>query len=95
MGRGAVGPRTVRYAGSGTSGGRYDRRVLPPSPDEASARVRLVLGIELDDVQAAAVCGRLAEPNEESLVIRGRDVVTGLVVTRTTTAVQLLAAELP
>lgn len=69
--------------------------MLPPSPDEASARVRLVLGIELEPVQVAAVCGRLAEPSEKSLAIRGRDVVTGLLITRTTTFVELLAAELP
>jgi hypothetical protein len=55
----------------------------------------LVLGIDLAPVQVAAVCGRLAEPTEKSLAIRGRDIVTGLLVTRTTTALELLAAELP
>lgn len=69
--------------------------VLPPSPDEASARVRFLLGIDLAPTQVAAVCGRLAQPTDTALAIRGRDVVTGELVTRTTTSLELLAAELP
>ena len=73
-----------------------DEAVDLPGPEEVARRIRLVLGLIVNEPTATEVALRLREdPPEAEVRVTGRDVVTGLDEVGSSTVGALTAAVLP